>query len=181
MNSNKRLIAFSIYAVALICFPIWMIVNENNTFKEGIAYKFKCAPLDPNDPFRGKYIALRFENIEVKESGVEMKNPPYFGLVDIDKDGFAFISAVEFTQPVNTTYIELNLISTDIGTAWYTLPIDRLYMNEYKAQAAEDLYRNALQDSTQNVYAKVYISDDRYLLDDVFVDDVPLREALDEE
>ena len=52
-------------------------------------------------------------------------------------------------------------------------------MNENKAQSAEDLYRNALRDNSQDVYAKIYISQGRYLLDDVYVDGVRLKDVLE--
>jgi len=169
MTSNMRIIAFAIYAIGLIGFPIWMIVQENNTFNEGDAYKFKCAPLDPNDPFRGKYITLRFENIEFQDSIYKYRGGPVYGYVDVNDTGYAYISSLDSIPNQSEPYIKLEKTSGFKGSIRYRLPFDRLYMNENKAQAAEDLYRNALRDTTQSVYAKVYIAGDRFLLDDVYV------------
>jgi len=126
MFSNKRIIAFVIYAICLLGIPAKMIVDQQGVFNEGTAYKFKCQPVDPNDPFRG-----------------------------------------------------LNFNYSNDSVSVFTLPFDRLYMNENKAQAAEDLYRNALRDTTQDVYAKVYITEGRFLLDDVYVDEIKLRDAIE--
>jgi len=175
MLSNKRIIAFAFYAIGLIGFPIWMIIQENNTFNEGNAYKFKCAPLDPTDPFRGKYITLRFEPIEFQDSLSNYVGKPTYGHIVVDRNGFANVSSIDTIPPKGSPYLLLREFSVRNKINEYLLPFDRLYMNENKAQAAEDLYRNALRDSTQQVYAKVYISGDRFLLDDVYVDDVPIR------
>lgn len=179
MVMNKRIIAFAIYAIGLIGFPIWMIMQENSTFNEGHAYKFKCAPVDPNDPFRGKYIRLRFERIEIDRSSIEENEHPYYGKVETNEKGYAFISEVDSKPYIDAPSIALIEISSTNKVITFELPLDRLYMNENKAQTAEDLYRGALRDSTQNVYAKVYINGDRFLLDNVYIDDIPLSETIE--
>lgn len=179
MTSNQRIIAFAIYAIGLVGFPIWMIVQENNTFNEGNAYKFECAALDPNDPFRGKYIRLQFENIEFPDTLSNYVGKPTYGLLSINEKGYASITEIDTIMPSAAPFLKLIEFSRTNHANSYLLPFDRLYMNENKAQAAEDLYRNALRDTAQEVYAKVYINGDRFLLEDVFVNDVRLRDALD--
>ena len=179
MLNNKRIIAFTIYAVCLLALPAKMIYDQQNVFNEGTAYKFKCQPVDPNDPFRGKYVQLRFENIVVTDKEV-MSHDKFFGVVTVDNEGYARIEKVVNQYSDNLILLELDypLFQND-STATFTFPIDRLYMNENKAQSAEDLYRNALRDNSQDVYAKIYISQGRYLLDDVYVDGVRLKDVLE--
>jgi uncharacterized membrane-anchored protein len=51
---------------ALTCLAQWfvpaqMIYDQEQVLREGKTYHFKTAPIDPSDPFRGKYITLSFE------------------------------------------------------------------------------------------------------------------------
>ena len=177
MLDNKRIIAFAIYAICLLGFPAKMILDQQAVFNEGTAYKFKCQPVDPSDPFRGKFVRLAFERIEAP-TNEKSGNSLNYGLLDVDNQGYASVSKVVQQYNPDQAMVELNFNYSTDSTSIFTLPFDRLYMNENKAQAAEDLYRNALGDPNQDVYAKVYISDGRYLLDDVYVNGVPLKEKI---
>ena len=48
-----------VFAVQLSV-PAWMIIDRESVIAEGREYKFEAAPLDPYDPFKGKYITLRY-------------------------------------------------------------------------------------------------------------------------
>ena len=41
--------------------PAKMIFNKEAVLAQGKDYRFKTAPIDPYDPFRGKYIDLYYE------------------------------------------------------------------------------------------------------------------------
>ena len=51
---------FVVLALAQLYFPASMIWEQQKTIKGGKAFRFETAPVDPNDPFRGKYITLEF-------------------------------------------------------------------------------------------------------------------------
>lgn len=179
MLKNKRIIAFTIYAICLLGIPAKMIFDQQTTFNEGTAYKFKCQPIDPNDPFRGKYVRLGFDEIIFSNKNIMSQNK-FYGMIKVDNEGFAHIDKVIDHYSTDLVLLELDYpLFTNDSTALFTLPFDRLYMNENKAEAAEDLYRNTLSDETQNVYAKVYISEGRFLLDDVYINDLKLSDAID--
>jgi len=178
MFDNKRIIAFVIYAICLLGIPAKMILDQQAVFNEGTAYKFKCQPMDPNDPFRGKYVRLGFDRIEAPVNKQTSSNLHY-GIISIDDNGYAHVSKVVHTYDPAQVMIELNLNYSNDSISVFTLPFDRLYMNEDKAQAAEDLYRHALRDDTQDVYAKVYISEGRFFLDDVYVNGSPLKDMVE--
>jgi uncharacterized membrane-anchored protein len=62
MDRKKILIlAFALMVVAQFYVPISMITESEDILSEGTPYKFRTAPIDPNDPFRGKYITLSFK------------------------------------------------------------------------------------------------------------------------
>ena len=48
-------------------------------------------------------------------------------------------------------------------------PFDRFYMEETKAQAAEDMYRESIIDSTQVAYALVNIRNGEAVIRDVLI------------
>lgn len=179
MFDNKRIIAFIIYAICLLAIPAKMILDQQAVFNEGTAYKFKCQPVDPNDPFRGKYVRLGFERIEAPVNNKQNSSDPFYGIISLDNNGYAHVSKVVHTYDPDEVMIELNLNYSSDSISVFSLPFDRLYMNEDKAQSAENLYRDALRDDNQDVYAKVFISNGRFLLDDVYVDGTPLKDMLE--
>src|SRR5436190_2956131 len=48
------MVLFQLYA------PASIVLNQERIYFAGSAYKMQLAPIDPNDPFRGKYITLSF-------------------------------------------------------------------------------------------------------------------------
>ncbi len=63
MNTKKLLlVAFILVALAQLYVPTKMILNRENVLANGTDFKFRTAPIDPNDPFRGKYVNLQYEN-----------------------------------------------------------------------------------------------------------------------
>lgn len=78
MNQNKWItLGFILVAVQLVV-PASMIYNAEAIIAKGTEYKFITTPIDPTDPFRGKYITLsyrenRFQIINPKKYGQSMK------------------------------------------------------------------------------------------------------------
>ena len=69
---SRTLILTSFIAVALIqlLVPAKMIWDQEEVMRDGKVFRFKTEPIDPNDPFRGKYITLSFQeentNIDIE-------------------------------------------------------------------------------------------------------------------
>lgn len=61
MNRNLLLALLVVLAAAQLAVPASMIVQRETVLTQGRVYKFKTAPVDPVDAFRGRYVALRFE------------------------------------------------------------------------------------------------------------------------
>src|SRR5690554_461138 len=62
MDNKKFLfIAFILVAIIQLAVPAKMIWDKENVLKSGKEFKFETAPVDPTDPFRGKYIALNYK------------------------------------------------------------------------------------------------------------------------
>ncbi len=70
MNNKKIiLISFALLVLLQIWTPAAMIWNREDVLRSGKAFKFRSAPVDPNDPFRGKYIILSFRENGFKNPG----------------------------------------------------------------------------------------------------------------
>ncbi len=180
-------LVFALMVVAQLYVPGKMIFYKEEVLAEGKAYKFKTAPVDPADPFRGKYVRLAFTANEFTdpEDREWQSNDNVYLSLGTDDQGFAMITGGSSEQPENT---DDYLMAT---VAWATdtmptkvrvlYPFDRLYMEESKAKRAEELYWDASGDSSMVAYALVYIKDGEAVLDNVFINDVPIDELVERE
>ena len=136
--------------------PVRMIFNNESILSEGRASKFKTAPIDPNDPFRGKYITLSFKENSVRATDAQDWNNEreiFVSLTD-DENGYAKISTISKERPVddrNYVNASINYVIPDTIT-WVSInyPFDRS-MEESKANEAGIAYTEAARDTTQNM------------------------------
>jgi len=185
MNSKYSLLtAFILVALAQIYVPIRMILDKEDVLANGTEYKFKTAPVDPVDPFRGKYITLNYEGNTV---GIQNEKDWMFGeriyvSLTSDNEGFAQITSVSKEKPKdNQDYIIAKVdFVTDDGSNKLTIfyPFNRYYMEESKALKAEQTYMQAQIDTNQITYALIRVKDGDAVLKDVLIDGVSIREIV---
>lgn len=177
--STIHRISFLIYAAALLIYPLKVVLDQEATLDDGTAYRFKCAPVDPRDIFRGKYVQLAFENNSIRRDPSEIDlTVPIYGKISLDAEGFAYVADVSNKIFENTTYLELKDVSTSDSMVRFSFPFDRFYMNEEKAPLAEQLYRDQLSKDNSIVFAKVYINGGKALLDDLYVNNQPIKDLI---
>ena len=187
MNSKKLLLtAFILVALVQLYVPAKMIWDKENVIETGIEYKFKTAPIDPSDPFRGKYITLNYdENTAIVSDGQdwELGESIYVSLTT-DNLGFAKIKSVSKTKPTdNESFIKAKVrFSSGNSSNKLTIdyPFDRYYMEESKAYNAELIYRQSQQDTNQVTYALVSIKNGDAVLKDVLIGGTSIREIVKE-
>ena len=158
-----------------------MISKNETTISTGQAWKFRTAPVDPNDPFRGKYIVLSFTNTDVEVPDASIWNYgdlAYATLVE-DSAGYARIRQIHQEIPAEEYYLSVK-ISSVINSpgeqrVYVEFPFDRFYLEEKKAPEAEKTYRQAMSDGQKDTYALVYIKDGQGVLTDVIVGDRTIR------
>jgi uncharacterized membrane-anchored protein len=179
------LLVFLLVALVQLYVPAQMIWNREEILETGKEYKFRTAPIDPNDPFRGKYVALRFEQnwVEVRDLSEWESEEAIYVLLKIDAKGFAKVTGISKTKPAaRTNFIKSQVdYVTDYGglkKLYFTYPFDRLYLEESLAQEAEETYVETQQDTTQIAYALVKIKDGDAVLQDVFIDNVSITEIV---
>jgi uncharacterized membrane-anchored protein len=168
MKSAKWIIIlFGLLAIIQLAIPAKMIMNSNNVITQGSTFLFKLKPIDPNDPFRGKYMTLSFEEdtfpidtcttIGLTSAYVYIKN---------DSEGFADIQSVEY----NTNLKGSDYIKADVYCDYYgpvnklkepkihiNYPFNRFYMNELDISTVENKIRELLRDTTATLYGEVSV------------------------
>ena len=188
MKSTKVIFPlFILVALMQLFVPAQMIWNNEDVLETGKVFKFKTAPIDPNDPFRGKYVYLSFDNVRVeipKENDWKRGEAVYVSLSE-DADGFAEISSVSKTEPTETQdFVTAKVAFIDIynkekTTMTIRYPFERFYMEESKAYDAELTYRESQRDTTKTTYALVHLKNGSAVLKDVLIDGVPIKELVD--
>jgi uncharacterized membrane-anchored protein len=171
---------FVVMAIAQWFVPLAMISEKENAYKQGTAFKFKTQPIDPTDPFRGKYITLLYELSRVKttKTGWEGVTSAYV-IVERDSAGFAAISSVTQNKPDEGNYFVATVDGYYTDHLELTFPFERFYLEESKASSAESVYNDAnTPDSSVLSYAVVYIKDGETYLHDVIIGDESIVEIV---
>ena len=165
--------------------PAKMIIDSENLLREGIQYRFRTIPVDPSDPFRGKYITLNFEanSITLPDSTDWKTGEEVFVSFTTDSAGFAKAEAVYKDEPSGGPYLRTTIRYTTTNEpfrVFFELPFNRFYMEESKAPQAEQVYSDAQRDSTQVTYGLVSIGTGTALLKDVMINEKSITEIVNE-
>ena len=179
MNKSILLVICGLTFVAQWFIPGAMMYQKEETLSKGTAYKFKTRPIDPYDPFRGKYVTLNYDMeqyFQAKDTTISGQGVPVYVYIDEGVDGYAVATHVSETPlDIPQDFIEAQLKHAHKGQGRIDLPFDRFYMEESKAYEAEKAVREASwrrSDSLAPVcYAQVYVKDGEAVINDLFIDD----------
>ncbi|MDN3686991.1 GDYXXLXY domain-containing protein [Cyclobacterium jeungdonense] len=183
---NKKIIVTAFFLVALVQLyvPAKMIWNREEILNTGTAYKFKTAPVDPNDPFIGKYITLSYDENTFPVPNKQDWKPgePIYVSLQTDTYGFAKIASISKIKPSdNNDYIKAKvrfLSGNDSNMLTIDYPFDRFYMEESKAYDAELAYRQFQRDTSNPTYALVSIKNGEAVLKDVMIGGTSIKEMV---
>ncbi len=184
-NKVILLIVFIVVALIQLYIPANMMLSSEEVIGKGYEYKFKVAPIDPNDPFRGKYVTLTFEaNTYYDTDSLFLRGQEVFVVLDYDDEGYAKIDYILSEQPYDVdNYVKAKINSIykrneedDGYTIRVGYPFNRFYMEETKAPEAESLYWSAARDTSQVAYALVSVKGGEAVLLDVLINDVSLKD-----
>ncbi len=134
---------------------------------------------DPSDPFRGRYVSLRFsaeefpqpENLAVTESDcvyVRLRN---------DADGFARIESGS-KEPLTGDDSSARTQHLTTMAQHVTLPFDRYWLDETIAPEADRAYAANSRQGVKNVYVTVRVLGGDAALEQLFIGGMPVREHL---
>jgi uncharacterized membrane-anchored protein len=181
VKNGGLLLVFVGTALAQMLVPAGMIARRESTLRHGRAYKFRTAPIDPYDAFRGRFVWLGYDQHEARWNGQTEVVPRSraYGLVEEGRDGFAVVREVAPQPPRSGDYVQVEQVyrgwGTNSGVVNFRLPFDRYYMEETKAPTAEQAYRehsNRRGQTNHNTYAVVRIKDGDAVMEDLCVDGV---------
>ena len=177
---NKKItwITFALLLVLQLWVPASVIFHKEDVLENGKTYRFKTAPVDPNDVLRGKYVALQFDENKINVAGSQgwkVGEEVNVALMT-GKDGFARIHSISSGRaPHGQDYIRTVISSvTAQGDIYVSWPFKRFYMDEFKAPLAETAYNQLRNDSTNTSYALVKVKKGNAVLENVFINDQPI-------
>ena len=200
-NKKWALIALAVLCVVQLGIAGKMVFYKEKTIESGKEFHFLTAPVDPADPFRGKYITLDFEadwfDAGPAWKGEEGKDwdemTECYVLLGTDKEGFAEILDVVPNEPENkeTPYVKAKFRGTLFwdeekpGRIQIEYPFERFYMEEAKAPEAENLYREfnsrgMRRNDPTLTYAVVFIYEGDAVMTDVRIGETSIRELAKE-
>ena len=183
---NKKIIipGFVLMVLTQLYVPTRMIFSKERVLADGKEFKFKTRPIDPNDPFRGKYITLSFEanSANVPDAEGWNQGDPIYVLLTEDEEGFAKIISISKEKPIDDEdYVNASIgyvINDTLDWVSVDYPFTRFYMEESKAEGAEEAYRESSRDTNQVTYALVKIKEGEAVIEDVLIDGIPILEVV---
>ena len=183
-NAKILLGLFLALAAVQLFVPINQIRSYEDTLATGRAYKFRTAPVDPSDAFRGRYVALNFDGTTAPVRAGEHLESRQRAFVQIEEgpDGFARFKEVSATAPSGGDYLRVDSVWGN-PNASFLLPFNRFYMEESAAPKAEAAYRefaNRRGKITDQTYVLVRVKGGRGVIEDLFIKDKPVRRYLEE-
>ena len=179
------LVALGILIAAQLAVPFSMIKSRENILRNGELFRFKTRPIDPADPFQGRYVLLRFDSTyvpltEEQEQSIGSRVPVY-AIVSTNEQGFAYFVEARFERPMNQSYLKTRTTAGlrfhppgEASRVHIDIPFDRYYMDEAKAPRAERLVRDSTRST--NCWVNVRILDGKAVIEDVFAEGQPLRD-----
>ncbi len=177
-----RLLVWAVFAAtaaAHLAVPATMIARHEITLATGRLYKFRTAPVDPYDPFRGRYVALGFnETTAPATPGAPWTSgQSAYAVLEEDLAGFARIARLEPEPPDDGDYVKVRVLFESADGVHIDWPFDRYYMNEALAPAAETAYLEHSTRETQDAYATVRVRNGMAVIEGLFIGDEPIEDV----
>ena len=181
MRSSKLLFGcFALMALGQLAVPAWMIASQERILATGQLFKFRTAPVDPYDAFRGRYVWLRVEQDSLPvPAGVQWtRGQEVFATIETDTNGFSRLSELRARPPAGWPYLVVRINNIYGPTAYLQVPLDHFYMEETLAPKAERAYREHTRATNRTAYITVRIRDGKSVIENLWIDGVPIREYL---
>ena len=172
--------AFAALCLVQAAIPVSMIARYERTLHGGTSFKVRALPVDPIDPFRGRYVVFRlgFEPVALETS---FAGPVWVELAEA-ADGFAQAGTVSKSRPAGGHYVQAQAVPLEWGAGAVTtrldLPQDRYYMDEAKAPRAEVAARAQGRPGARNTWVTLRVRDGVAAVEHLWIDGVTVEEYL---
>lgn len=180
MKKTLHIGLFSCIALIQIAVPVWMIAHREMTLHNGRQFRFRTAPVDPHDAFRGRYVALSIENNKAPVAGSVklIPNQKVYANIEEDDQGFARIVSITVDRPKGDAYIQTEVDHVQDNEVYFRLPFDRYYMDEKAAPAAEVAYQK--YSGRVDAYVTVRVKSGFAVIEELYVGGKPVLEFVQE-
>ena len=172
MNARLKQALFAAACIAQLALPLSLVAQHEQTRASGTPWKFQTAPVDPGDPFRGRYVRLSYK---VERDPVPLTDATHYYVpagtrmyaeLLAGPDGYATLVKLHPQRPESGEYIDvfvryMRQPAKDGGkqppAAIVHVPFDRYYLPEEKAGEVERRYGEASRKAMANTYAEVRV------------------------
>ena len=175
-------LAFLVLAILQIGVCAARIVKWEDIRRTGTKIRLRTTPVDPYDAFRGRYIALDFEEETVPEDlGPDLKwGDEVYAVFREDEAGFARIDELRKDQPAEGNYLRIKVCYLHPTTKQLHLefPFRRFYLKEDIAPAAEKAYLTGSRGEKRTASVTVRLKNGYGVLEDLMIEDQPIAEFI---
>ena len=170
LKSRYIWIIFVVMIIVQIGVPVYSIIELNDILATGEEFKISTRPIDPADPFMGRYVAVR-ARIDVSEKQEREWGYKLYRYVSLGKDADGFATVLEISnQPIDAPHV------IEVDEEWFygdvELPIDRYYMQEHLAPEADRMVARGELDA----YITIRVKHGKCVISGVYVDGVRIEE-----
>jgi uncharacterized membrane-anchored protein len=188
-------VVLAVGIVAQWIVPAGMIHRREQALRHGVVYRFRVAPVDPYDAFRGRYVALNFADRSAPTAAMFSRHQPAYLRLETDTNGFARLAEAALQPGRTGVWMRARAAYANAG-GWQAvrqgrsgvmeavgvdLPFDRFYMDEDAAPRAEKLYREASGwrgGAATNAWLQVRVHRTLAVIEDLYLDGRPIRQVL---
>lgn len=169
---KPKWVVLALVLLAHLTIPLILILNFQIVLGRGEDFKILARPIDPTDPFRGKYVALQLELEVPKWISVSASAETIWVRLEADIHGFA--SIIELTDYELKGPGVLKISHPNFRRDKLILPYDRYYMEEGIAYQAEIVARE-FSDST---YVVLTVKDKIGLLSGLYLSGIRIEDYI---
>jgi uncharacterized membrane-anchored protein len=171
------ILIFILIALVQWYVPGSIMWNREEVLRKGKAFRFETEPVDPEDPLRGRYVALNFKaDTAIATQNVFEAGEKVYAEIATNAAGFVTIKQLHKAPPASKDYVKVEVSYSsgdDEGKGRYTVfinyPFEQFFLDEYKAPKAESLYRTG--NATGKTYALVSVYKGKGVIKDLIIND----------
>ncbi len=182
MKKTWIFIAFAVLAILQIGVCAARIIKWEDILRTGTQIRLRTTPVDPYDAFRGRYVALDFEEETVPaELGPDLQwGDEVYAVFREDEAGFARIDELRKDQPAAGNYlrIKVSYLHPTREQIHLEFPFRRFYLKETIAPAAEQAYQARSRDNKRSAYVTARLKNGYGVLEDLMIEDQPIAEFI---
>jgi len=164
--------------------PVFMIAQREKVLRRGGEYRFRVAPVDPYDAFRGRFVWIggASNRVTTADAATYTRGERVYATVERGTDGFARFAAVSRRRPDGHDWIRTRVEHASGRDVTIDTTLHRFYMEESEAPSADAAFRDAARRTATNRTAAVVVRvrDGLAVITDLEIDGRPVRDVVRE-